>query len=369
MFPSAAAILERTGANSLRLVDLSSQSSLNADGLLAEDLRAWLVSGQGNPRIASLRALGVVPPWLDRVAGTPSVPLAPGPALELDGFETLFLELTGQCNERCVHCYAESAPEVLEALSRATCERVLDEAAALGFRTVQFTGGDPLLCGFLPAVLERSAALGFAKREIYTNGLLLSDPTLDRLAPFGPSFAFSFYSHDPARHDAITRTPGSQVRTLHAIDRVVSRGFGLRVNIVVMEQNASDRDATLALLTAHGVERIGVGETRAVGRGTHFDQGVSTRGLHSGEEAFSDHHGKICVSYDGTVLPCIFQRGTVLGHVGDRPLAEILRQPALPAPRVRNRLPTLDEAPPRLDCVSCRVTAEALGHCASEGGA
>ena len=66
--------------------------------------------------------------------------------------------------------------------SRELCEQIIDDAHAAGFRRIQFTGGDPLICKFLPELVERAAPL-FELREIYTNGLLLDDELLDRLAP------------------------------------------------------------------------------------------------------------------------------------------------------------------------------------------
>ncbi|MDQ6974724.1 MAG: hypothetical protein Q9M10_07540, partial [Mariprofundaceae bacterium] len=55
----------------------------------------------------------------------------------------LFVELTSKCNERCLHCYAESTPERQDFLNFDEVHITLQQARQLGRPFVQFTGGDP----------------------------------------------------------------------------------------------------------------------------------------------------------------------------------------------------------------------------------
>ena len=314
--------------------------------------------------------------WLE----TGALPLTRADAVRLDGFDTLFLELLGRCNERCVHCYADSAPTVGDALEREVVLSVIDQAADAGFRRIQFTGGDPLLCDFLPEAVTRASERGIRHREIYTNGLALGDALLDRLEASRPSFAFSFYSLDPEVHDRITRTPGSQRRTLAAIDRVVARGLTCRAAVVVMEDNADRVEELVEHLRGRGVGSVSWSKTFAVGRGTE----VATAGATSGraaevvvQSAETGGHrapgarngsGKLCVTYTGDLVPCIFQRQSVLGNVksGAR-LIDILT--AARNGGRRGLLPVAEpgEARRRLQCASCRLTDTALGWLATAG--
>ena len=141
--------------------------------------------------------------------------------------------LTARCNERCTHCYAESSPDRTEALSEAVVMSALDDAAELGFARVQLTGGDPLVSDLCVPAAAHASKLGIAQVEVYTNGLALIGRTYEQLAALGVRLAFSFYSHDPATHDAITRTPGSHRRTLAAIHRSVRDGLDVRVSVIV----------------------------------------------------------------------------------------------------------------------------------------
>src|SRR6185436_15248550 len=108
-----------------------------------------------------------------------------------------------------------------------------------------------------PDLVARATA--FEVREIYTNGLALTDELLDKLAPHKPSFAFSYYSHDSTIHDAITRTQGSHRRTRAAISRVVARGLPVRAAMVVLNDNVDGVDATVEDLKSLGVGYVSTG--------------------------------------------------------------------------------------------------------------
>lgn len=279
---------------------------------------------------------------------------------------TLFLELTGQCNERCVHCYAESAPEVTEQLDEQTATRVVREAAALGFQRLQLTGGDPLLCRFVPALAAEGRAAGIPTVEVYTNGLALDDERLTALGQLGVRFAFSFYSHDPERHDAMTRVPGSQGRTASAIERAVRSGAGVRVAIIALDDDPGHLERTRAFLAALGVKpgAIGADRVRLVGRGeeTGFTGAWAPgtgQGAHGGGPSAGGDGprltwpGKLCVSYTGQVYPCIFSRWLPLGDIRRQSLREILD--GLRA-RARDSAPA-ERLAERLTCFDCRLTA------------
>jgi MoaA/NifB/PqqE/SkfB family radical SAM enzyme len=282
------------------------------------------------------------------------------------GDSILFLEVTGQCNERCVHCYAESAPEVTAALDEATCRSVISQAARLGFERVQLTGGDPLLCPFLPELAAHARAEGVAACEVYTNGLALTDERLAKLAASNVEFAMSFYSHDPATHDGRTRVPGSHRRTVEAIKRVLDRGSPLRISVIGIGIDAEHVRRTFDFLVSIGVpaEQISSDKVRTVGRGTEApagDDAVVSGRSHSGgasPDTTVKWPGKACVAYTGHVYPCIFSRWAGLGDVRQEPLGAILE-------RARDRRPSVAPVRPdlraRLACFDCRLTAMGLG--------
>jgi MoaA/NifB/PqqE/SkfB family radical SAM enzyme len=347
LVPGAQAVVRVSSARA----DISTPSwSASFEGVLAKDI-ASVAKGTLTPRLEALakhnEAAAALASWRDHTW----LPLTALDALRLDGFDTLFVEVVGICNERCQHCYAESGPTVESSLDRATIEAILDDASTLGFRRVQFTGGDPLLCSFLPDMVAR--AHHFETREIYTNGLALTDELLEKLAPHKPSFAFSYYSHDPAIHDAITRTPGSHRRTRAAISRVVAKGLPVRAAMVVFNDNVDGVDATVADLQSLGVSFVSTGASMSAGRGNAFawQPRAAANAGHRGVDVKSE--GKLCITYDGHVVPCIFNRSRVLGTVS-------------PNRRLRDVIASLAVTPgpvsgvEKLSCGSCRLTDFAL---------
>ncbi len=327
--------------------------SASFEGVLATEVKR-IADGTVSPRFEALAKINEAAAALLSWRSHPWLPLTAVDSVRLDGFDTLFMEVVGICNERCLHCYAESGPTVTSSLSREVCEAIIDDAAALGFRRIQFTGGDPLLCSFLPELVARAQA--FEVREIYTNGLALTEELLERLAPHRPSFAFSYYSHDPALHDAITRTPGSHRRTRAAISRVVARGLPARAAVVVLNDNVDGVDATVADLESLGVGFVSTGASKSAGRGSAFAWQPRTEAGNAGHRAPDARgEGKLCVTYDGEVVPCIFNRGRVLGRVGaTRRLRDVMSELTGGSGPVA----TAD----KLSCGSCRLTDFALAH-------
>jgi len=78
----------------------------------------------------------------------------------------VWLEITGNCQLRCEHCYAESGPQGTDgAMTMADWARVIDQVTALGATMVQFIGGEPTLHRGLPDLVRR------AERRVGSRGV------------------------------------------------------------------------------------------------------------------------------------------------------------------------------------------------------
>ncbi|MBI5537400.1 MAG: radical SAM protein [Deltaproteobacteria bacterium] len=251
-----------------------------------------------------------------------------------DGFEMLWIELLSQCNERCLHCYSASGPGEGGQLDPADVRSVLDSAKALGFRRVQFTGGEPLLYEALPGVVEHARQCGL-QVEIFTNAVLLDDACLSRLSSGPVDFAVSLYGPTPEVHDAITCVSGSWRKTLDGIARIRAAGFGLRLAVVLMAANRHVAEETVRFARTLCANSH-AGAVRQVGRGGFDDQDlrlaaqVNERNVCEGPKPTSVpiRKGKACVDPAGAVLPCIFTRWITLGRLGQEgDLGQILTNP------------------------------------------
>jgi len=286
--------------------------------------------------------------------------------LKGDALGMLFVELTSQCNESCIHCYAESSPERSESLSFDDIRAGLNQARGLGRAFVQFTGGDPLIHPQLVDAVAHAHSLDFAGIEIYTNGILLSDKLLEKLQPFSPNIAFSLYSHDAATHDAITALPGSFQRTTDAIRRAKAAGFGVRIGVILMQENAGQAVETRDYI----INRLEIDEAdirfdpvKKTGRGIDVEssEGITFSAAHLPErKKVAGRNGKLCIASDGTIYPCIFSRQNPLGNIRHNSLQEMmdrLNRQAVAKPST-SRWQSCKE---RLSCTDCQMIAYALG--------
>ncbi len=329
------------------IVLAAQEGELRLVGAFAEALRAWLAQGKPSPLLGVLERRY---PWLAGLSRAKAFGRGHARAALCRPLAMLFVELTERCQERCVHCYAESLPERTRMLPQAWARKALDEAAALGARWVQFTGGDPLLHPELPALVRHARALGLGV-EIFTNGLALREGLLARLAPLGVRFCFSVYALRAEVHDAITRVPGSLGRTLAAIARARAAGAEVRAAIVVMKDNEAWLAETMAgLVREHGLapEHVRVDFVRPVGRGRAVQAPSQVRVLHLPVHATTDG-GKLCLAVDGSLYPCVFARWLRLGFLHEG-IASVLQRAA--AEQVGT--------PARLSCPDCRALARAL---------
>ena len=186
----------------------------------------------------------------------------------------LWLELTRQCNLKCIHCYAESSPSRDEHLAHDLAVRLVREAAEMKFSIIQFTGGDPLLYPSLEALAELAAELGIPTREVYTNGIALEEGLQERLIDLEVRFAISFYSHNSQHHDHITRVQGSHGQTLKAIRSLLRKKAHFRIAVILMSENRGDMAQTVSFLQSLGVaaHQIHCDVLHSVGRGRNTEK-------------------------------------------------------------------------------------------------
>jgi MoaA/NifB/PqqE/SkfB family radical SAM enzyme len=152
----------------------------------------------------------------------------------------LWIYTNYDCNLRCTYCVAKSGPNVpRRAIGLANVQRLVDEAVALGFDHVFFTGGEPFLLDDIYAMLAYSAAR--VKTTVLTNAMLLqqrlpgSDQTrLDCLwavAADGGENLIVQVSLDGgcAEDHDVYRGPGTWAKTVEGIHRLQARGFRVRL--------------------------------------------------------------------------------------------------------------------------------------------
>ncbi|MET8850199.1 radical SAM protein [Amycolatopsis sp. NPDC004625] len=232
--------------------------------------------------------------------------------------DLVWLEVTGKCQLACVHCYAESSPAGRHGpLTRDDWIRVIDEAAAIGVRKVQFIGGEPTLRPELPELVGHATDTGL-RVEITSNLVRLSARMWAAVTSPGVELGTSYYSDDPAEHDEIVGRRGSHARTTATIETALARN--IPVNVGVIDVRPGQRVAAAReKLRELGVTRIAVDRVRHLGRGAAGRRPEIT------ELCGRCAKGVAAVLPDGSVTPCPMARWLSLGNVRETSLASLIR--------------------------------------------
>lgn len=199
--------------------------------------------------------------------------------------------------------------------------RVIDEAAELGARLIQFIGGEPTLHPELPRLVDH-ALRRRVEVEVFTNLVHVTPQLWDSFARTGVRLATSYYSDRAGEHTSVTGRSGSHDRTTANIAEAVRRSIPLRVGVVDVMDGQRVTQAREHLI-ALGVTEIGTDRLRQVGRG------VRTQGPDVSQLCGNCARQKVAVSAAGEVWPCVFARWMPIGNVRAASLAEIVTGPGM----------------------------------------
>lgn len=153
--------------------------------------------------------------------------LVPG----VDGLEALVRTGFG-CNQDCGLCWQGRS------WGRVRAEHVLgwiEDLRAQGAESLIISGGEPTLDPDLPRYIRRGAELGYFPITLETNAIQCAKAGIaQRLKDAGLHHAFvSLHSPVAAVSDAITRAPGTFVRTIKGIQALLDAGVRVALNAVI----------------------------------------------------------------------------------------------------------------------------------------
>ena len=152
------------------------------------------------------------------------------------------------CNMRCNHCFAtfqDFEPLFLPKghLGREDCVLVVEAIAEAGFQKINFAGGEPTLCPWLPDLIIQAKELGLTT-SVVTNGSRITEDWLDIVKGSLDWVAMSIDSINP---DTLLRTgrttlqgPMSEKDSLGVVALLRQFGIRLKINTVVMRSNLAE---------------------------------------------------------------------------------------------------------------------------------
>ncbi len=152
----------------------------------------------------------------------------------------LQIELTKNCNERCIHCYLPLKERVNHSsylMSTDKVKNILDQAAAMGVLGVTFSGGELLLRKDLIEILQYARQKDFII-NLFSNVVLLTDKIALQFKEINVNnVQVSLYSMDKAIHEAVTRIKGSYEKTKQGINLLLKHGINVAISCPIMKIN------------------------------------------------------------------------------------------------------------------------------------
>lgn len=151
------------------------------------------------------------------------------------------LEITFRCNNRCVHCYVNKAPNDQEEKAKElTCEeisRLLDKIAQEGCLSLLITGGETLIREDFGEIYLYAKRKGFLV-TVFTNGTLITPSIADLFSEFPPrSVEITLYGVTEKTYENVTQCEGSYQRCKEGIGLLVARRIPLRLKTMVLKAN------------------------------------------------------------------------------------------------------------------------------------
>ena len=161
------------------------------------------------------------------------------------------------CNMRCRFCFATFQDIPAEVLPKGHLGRdgslsVVESLAGAGFRKINFAGGEPTLCPWLPELIKLAKGLGLVT-SVVTNGSRITGEWLDDI---GRTLDWAAISIDSLDSTTLVRTgratasgPISRKDYLDAIRLFRERDIRVKINTVVTRGNL-DEDLTGFIVAA-----------------------------------------------------------------------------------------------------------------------
>jgi len=265
----------------------------------------------------------------------------------------IHMELTSQCNERCVHCYIPHDNKNQE-MSLSLAIDTLDQLKDMNTVSVTFSGGEPFLHKDILAILNHARKNDFVI-NILSNGTLLNKENIQVLKDLNINMIqISIYSMDSCVHDAITAVAGSHKQSMAAIDLLLEADIPVQISSPAMKANSeSYREVSLwaksrkmrtlcdfimmartDFTTSNLENRLNLDETEELIKDIidveedyqellEFEPKTQSLEILAEQPVCGVVVDNACISSSGNVYPCAGFQGHVLGNLTEQSLRNI----------------------------------------------
>lgn len=264
----------------------------------------------------------------------------------------LHIEITSQCNERCVHCYIPHE-EKINQIRTDLFYNILEQCKEMKLLHLTITGGEPMLhksfLDFLKKCRKDNLSVNVLSNLTLLNDEIIEEMKTNRLL----AVQVSLYSMDFKIHDAITQLEGSFELTKNAILKLKENDVPLQISCPIMKQNKNSYKDVLNWAKSQNIH-AGC-DYVIIGKCDHTTQNLKSRlSINDIKEVINEKiisepkylelmkneseknnnikpedivcsicHSSICIADNGNVYPCAGWQGYVVGNVNETSLKDI----------------------------------------------
>lgn len=265
-----------------------------------------------------------------------------------------YIELTNACNLDCYFCYDEiNSRRILSLgcskwkideknrLELNDWENLLYQLYNLGCKNIVITGGNPLISDIFKNIIKLARDLNFGISTI-TNAVNLSKEDANFLKKYSVHLIVQVFSNDAEINDAITRTPGSFNALINNLTIIKNINLKFSMNLLILRNNQDNIENIIKFYQEFSPENIVVNYIYPISNNDPFAPSklinklfVNQKNLprktslidFSVKSGYSHClFGRLAITCDGKVLPCIGLRDEIIGHIKKETLSELFNK-------------------------------------------
>lgn len=293
-----------------------------------------------------------------------------------------WLELTENCNLNCVHCYGKfGKPTNLENnLKINDWKKVVDYLISIDCKSIQLIGGEPLAFRDFSEILEYIYNKGIKRITVFTNATMIQDKHIELFKKYNVLVRISLYSSNKEIHDRVTQVNGSFDKTISLIKLLNSNGVKVSIAIIAMKENESTLHEMKDFLNNLGLEynrydviRPGAIEEvkeHGVSKLEILEKVYSTKPeFYITKEQFYNNkiwnpcwYGKIAITANGDIIPCVFSRKYLIGNIKKDSLEELKKNTLKSWIITKDYIKVCKDCEFRYACHDCRPLAMGINN-------
>lgn len=298
--------------------------------------------------------------------------------------QTVWLELRRKCNMHCIHCYNSSNPyaETSKPMSVEQWKMIINQLKSYHPKTIVLIGGEPLLYeGLVDLIKCIKEEIENIVLVLYSNLTFLNNEIINAIKEYDVKIVTSIYADNENIHDSITTHKGSFIKTTTNIECLKANGVDVRANTVVMRNNQGIIESTIKYIKKLTDKLPKIDEIRNTDErlnsllpdkrlkkntitSIHDINKPTKKRIQKAVSGNSCWQGKINISYDGYVSPCIMQSPETLKkyNLQTATLKNVIDEYLIPNywELSKDKVTTCDVCEFRYLCNDCRPLADSL---------